>query len=160
VLQADSVEHIVKRLRSEVQSKIDSGCGNGADLRARRLRLESEIERLTNAIAAGEPSQSIWFAIRERERELRATDEKLSAPTCKSTDTGIEGIRRFALSRLMDLRALLSKPENITRVRAMLAEHVGKIKLSPALTGGYAALGTFDVIGGSGLRVSGAEGQS
>lgn len=160
VLQKDSVELIVNELKREMESKIDVVSVNAPALRAKRHEIESEIRRLIGAIAVGEPSESVISAIRERESELRTIDERLSTRQSTPTEIGVAAIRRFALSRLMDLRALLTRPENVTRARALLAEHVGKIKLLAVPTGGYAALGTFDVMGGKGLRVSGAEGQS
>jgi hypothetical protein len=108
----------------------------------------------------GEQSQSLIAAIHDRELELDAVNGSLSTSSPAPRQIDLESLRRFALSRLTDVRALLSKPDNICRARALFVERIGKIKLVPNGKGCYIARGIFDFLGGYGLRVSGAEGQS
>jgi hypothetical protein len=119
-------------------------------MRLRKLQLEAELSRLVNAIAEGQPSQSLMTAIGERERELQAITNKLLEPGPRSLRATLDELRSFAVSRLTKIRELISHPESIDLARAVLAEHFGTFTLEPTIQDGepvYLAHGKVDFFG-------------
>jgi hypothetical protein len=112
-------------------------------------------------VAAGQAPPSVMAAIAERDQELRRITDRLLEPRPGSVRIQIEQLRTFAVSRIADLRKLLSHPGSVVQARAMLAEQFGKITLAPTNYNGcltYAAKGKVDLFAGS--RVECAEGQN
>jgi len=82
-------------------------------------------------------------------RKARVLEEKLDA------------LRTFAVSRLTDLRKLISHPESVDQARAALAEHFGRFTLEPTGEAGsrsYLAHGEIDFFGEEMARTGGAGG--
>ena len=80
-----------------------------------------------------------------------------------SLNQKLDELRTFAVSRLTDLRRLLSKPESVHEARALLAEKFGKFTQLPVTDSGewnYKAAGSVDSFGGKLVRVDGAGGQN
>jgi site-specific DNA recombinase len=160
VLQGDTIDYIIARLASEMIRRFEISDDEMVGLRARKQELECEINHLVDAIANGEQSKALTSAIADRERELRTVTIKLIEPHSKSVQVKVDELRTFVLSRLADLRALLSRPHNVHEARASLAECVGKLTLVPDDSGGYMAKGGIDFVGDTELRVECAEGQN
>jgi hypothetical protein len=75
----------------------------------------------------------------------------------------LDELRTFAVSRLTDLRRLLSKPASVHEARGLLAEQFGKFTLLPVSDSGkwnYNASGTVDLFGDKLVRVDGAGGRN
>jgi hypothetical protein len=100
-------------------------------MRQRKLQLEAELVRLVDAIAEGQPSRSFMTAIGERERELQAITNKLPEPGPGSLNAMLDELRTFAVSRLTEIRDLISDPESMDLARAVLAEHFGRSHSNP-----------------------------
>jgi hypothetical protein len=119
-----------------------------------------------NAIAEGQPSQSVMTAIGERERELQAITNKLLEPGPGSLRATLDELRTFAVSRLTKIRELISHPQSIDVARAVLAEQFGTFTLEPTTQDGesvYLAHGKVDfVVSGDEAmtRTGGAGGQN
>ena len=160
VLQEDTIDYIVARLASEVMRRFEAPDDEVAGARVRKQELEREIKHLVDAIVNGEESKALASAIAERERELQAVTNKLIKPHPKSIQVRLDELRSFALSRLADLRGLLSTKNNVHEARASLAECVGKVTLIPDDSGGYVAKGGIDFVGDTELHVRCAEGQN
>jgi len=130
-------------------------------MRKRKLQLEAELARLVNAIAEGQPSQSVMTAIGERERELQAITNKLLEPGPGSLRATLDELRTFAVSRLTKIRELISHPESMDLARAVLAEHFGTFTLEPTIQDGepvYLAHGNVDFFGDEAMARTGGAG--
>jgi hypothetical protein len=116
------------------------------------------------AIADGQPSQILTTAIVERERELRSITDRLLEPGPESLSAKLDVLRTLAVSRLTNLRKLISHPESVDVARAALAEHFGKFTLEPVTGTGkqsYVAHGEVDFFGEDAMaRTGGAGGQN
>jgi hypothetical protein len=75
----------------------------------------------------------------------------------------LDALRTFAVSKLTDLRKLISHPESVDQARAALAEHFGRFTLEPTGEAGsrsYLAHGEIDFFGEEMARTGGAGGQN
>ncbi len=164
VLREEVIDYALARLEEELARRFEQLDSEMERLRQRKQELQAEIRRLTDAIAAGEPHPSLSAAIGEREKELREISDRLLERRPDSVRTSLEELRTFAVSRLTDLRRLLSHPESVHEARALLGEHIGKISLAPVSDNGqhtYVARGAVDFFGEQALmRVGCAGGQN
>ena len=75
-----------------------------------------------------------------------------------------EALKTLAVSRLTNLRKLISHPESVDQARAALAEHFGRFILDPTNKAGeasYSVRGEVDFFGSEALaRTGGAGGQN
>jgi hypothetical protein len=85
--------------------------------RIQERRIEEELGRLVQAIADGQPSKSLTTAINDRERELGAITHRLLEPGPESLGSKRESLKTFALSRLINLRELMSHPQSVDQTR-------------------------------------------
>src|SRR3974390_3381341 len=123
-----------------------------------------EIARLVQAIADGQPSQSLMSSMGKRERELQDITDKLLEPQPGSIRASLAELRDFAIERMTKIRELLSHPENVTQAHEVIAEHIGQLALEAVDEGGkkrYIARGKVDFFSGNRLAHSdGAGGQN
>ncbi len=160
VLREEAIDYAVAGMKKEIERRFDEFNDTLSRMRERKHQLETEIARLVNAIAGGSGSESIMAAIGERERELRTITSDLLEKRPTSIQTKLDELRTFAVDQLTELRQLLARPENVHEARALLARQIGPITLIPTDGGEYSARGSVDFFGDTGLRVSGAGGQS
>jgi hypothetical protein len=110
----------------------------------------------------GNRRKLLMSAISERERELRRITDRLLEPGPESLSSRLDGLRAFAVSRLNNLRKLISQPESVDQARAALAEFFGSFTLDPSAQAGesaYSIRGEVDFFGGdSSARTGGAGG--
>jgi hypothetical protein len=129
--------------------------------RHRKRRVEEELDRLVAAIADGQPSRSLMSAISAREQELRTITDRLLEPGSASLSSQLEELKVFAVSRLTNLRKLISHPKSVDQARAALAEYFGKFTLAPSNEGTYLVQGEADFFGSEVVaRTGGAGGQN
>jgi hypothetical protein len=131
VLRVEVIDYAVARMEEALRKGHEKLNAELERMRKRKLQLEAELARLVNAIAEGQPSQSVMTAIGERERELQAITNKLLEPGPESLRATLDELRTFAVSRLTKIRELISHPESIDLARAVLAEHFGTFTLDP-----------------------------
>ena len=164
VLRPEAIDYAVDRISQELQQRFESFDSELERLRQRRQQIHAEIARLVQAIAEGQPSQSLMAAIGDRERELREITDKLLEPLPGSLRRTLDELREFATERLANLRKLISHPESVHQARAVMAEQFGKLTLTPVRVNGilsYAARGKVDFFGEEAMiRVGGAGGQN
>jgi site-specific DNA recombinase len=164
VLRPEAIDYAVDRISQELQQRFESFDSELERLRQRKQQIHSEIARLVQAIAEGQPSQSLMAAIGDRERELREITDKLLEPRPGSLRGTLDELRKFATERLANLRKLISHPESVHQARAVMAEQFGKLTLTPVRENGalsYAARGKVDFFGEQAMiRVGGAGGQN
>jgi len=161
VLRIEVIDYAVARMEEALRKGHEKLNAELERMRQRKLQLESELARLVNAIAEGQPSQSFMTAIGERERELQAITNKLLEPGPGSLRATLDELRTFAVSRLTKIRELISHPESIDLARAMLAEHFGTFTLEPTIQGGepvYLAHGKVDFFGDEAMARTGGAG--
>jgi hypothetical protein len=126
-----------------------------------KRQIEGELARLVQAIADGQPSQSLTAAIPARERELRGITDRLLEPEPESLSAKLDVLRTLAVSRLTNLRKLISHPESVDQARAALAEHFGKFTLEPVRGRGeqsYLTHGEADFFGEEAMARTGGAG--
>lgn len=164
VLRTEVVDYAVARMEDALRKRFEEVDAELANLRQRKQQIEGELARLVQAIADGQPSQSIMGAIGERERELRSITDKLLEPRSGSLRATLDELRTFAVSRLTNIRSLISHPESVDQARAALAEHFGAFTLEPVTQAGktsYLAHGKVDFFGDEAMaRTGGAGGLS
>jgi hypothetical protein len=155
-LRVEVIDYALARIEEALRKGHEKLNAELERMRKRKLQLEAELARLVNAIAEGQPSQSVMTAIGERERELQAITNTLLEPG--------PGSLGHAVSRLTKIRELISHPESIDLARAVLAEHFGTFTLEPTIQDGepmYLAHGKVDFFGEEAMaRPGGAGGQT
>jgi site-specific DNA recombinase len=166
VLQPEVVEYTLAEFQAQLKMKLDQMAGDLEGLRKRKRELETEVQRLTQALAFGNsarPPAAIVAAIGDKEREINAIHEKLLGPGPESLEARVQSIRQFAMSRLTDVRRLLQ--EDVPAAKAELRRHVESIELIPEENEEgdkiLVASGEWNLLGGYVPRYSdGAGGQS
>jgi hypothetical protein len=145
-------------------SKIREGRGRIVDeisaTQVRQRELETELGRLTNAIAETGHSRFVLEAIAERERELEKLAAKIDSAGRGTVETHPGNIRAFITNGLRNLLALLSG--DTTRARAELAKYTSEIRMIPEIdeNGGryYVAEGGWNLFGGADSALVAGEG--
>ncbi len=147
VLRPEVVEYTLERFEKELLKALDNLGGELERMRRQKRKLEVEINRLAEGLAAGSemrPPAVIIAKINEREQELRAITDQLLASQPGSVQARLNDIRSFVLSRLADLHTLLNS--DVMMARTELANHVQAIAFHPK-DGSYKVSGTWDLIG-------------
>ena len=132
VLRPEVVTYALEQFRTQLKLKLGQMAGDLEGLRRRKRELETEVERLTQALALGDtarPPVAIVGAIVSKEREIEAIHEKLLAPGPESFESRVRNIGQFAMSRLTDICRLLH--EDGPTAKAELRRHVETIILTP-----------------------------
>lgn len=160
VLREEVIDYVVVALQEELEQRHASIDAEHQRLLEEKNRIDGELLRLVDSIAAGSGSPAIMSAISARELRLRAITDQLVAPGPGSFQEKLDGLRRYAITKLAELRTLLASPSTIHEARALLAERFGKLTLQR--TGdGLRANGEIDFFGEESLtRVDGAGGQN
>lgn len=151
VLREEVVEYTLERFEQALVKALDNLGGELERMRRRKGELEGEIGNLTEAIAkSGYKSPSVMARIAERERESSDITDGLLDARPDSVHARVKAIRNFVVSRLADLRGLLSADlSDVLALRAELSKHVERITLEP--NGRiYVASGTWDLLGDGG----------
>jgi site-specific DNA recombinase len=164
VLREEFIEYVICGLQEELQQRHDSLEAGLAGLREEKKRIEVELKRLVDAIAAGNGSAAVMAAINDREGRLREITNQVVESGPDSFQEKLDELRTFAVARLTRLRELLPNPTAIHEARALLAEQIGKFKLERVEENGrvsFKANGNIDFFGEEVLtRVDGAGGQN
>jgi hypothetical protein len=149
-------------LQEEFRQRHDSFESGLKALREEKHRIESELKRLVETIAAGSGSPTIMAAIVEREARIREITNQVIEPGPESLEKKLDELCTFAVARLTSLRELLANPATVHEARALLAEQIGKFTLEQVSEGGkfsFRANGQIDFFGEEALtRVGGAGG--
>jgi hypothetical protein len=158
------IDYAIAGVAEELEKRFESLNSQLEQTRQRKRRIEEELDRLVDAIASGQPSKSLMSAIGEREEELRTITDRLLEPGPASLSEKLEVLKTLAVSRLTNLRKLISHPESVDKARAALAEHFGRFILDPTKQPGensYSVRGEVDFFGPEALaRTGGAGGQN
>jgi site-specific DNA recombinase len=164
VLREEVIDYAIAGVAEELEKRFENLNSRLEQTRLRKRRIEEELDRLIVAIANGEPSKSLMSAIGQREQELRTITDQLLEPGPSSLSSKLEVLKTFAVSRLTNLRKLISHPESVDQARAALAEYFGRFTLdrtSQADEGSYSVRGEVDFFGPEALaRTGGAGGQN
>jgi hypothetical protein len=150
VLRNEFIDYVVCGLRDELQEQQEALDTATRERPEEKHRIEVELKRLVDSIAARSASPSIMAAIGEREARIRVITNKLVEPGPGSFQEKLDELRTLAMSRLTRLSELLTDPSAIHEARALLAEQVGKFTLHRVQEGEsttYKASGKIDFFG-------------
>jgi site-specific DNA recombinase len=148
VLKPEVIDYTVSEFGRQLESALQNLSGQIASTRAKKAQLESELHRLTVAVAEAGHSKFLLEAIDEREKQLVDVTTRLQAGNIGSVQTELCEIRRFVTANLADVPSLLNK--DVTLARAELARHVNEIRMEPNFTERhYTARGEWDLLGGN-----------
>jgi site-specific DNA recombinase len=143
VMHQDVVDYTLKRFEGELEKALqDKSADREVDRRVMR-KLESEIANLTRALADGY-SQAVTGRLFDLELQLSGISSRVAAAQPSALKMRMRDTRKFVLSRLRDLGALLNSEAQVAR--AEIAKHVGKITLRPR-AGRYEASGNWNWMG-------------
>jgi site-specific DNA recombinase len=114
----------------------------------RLAAIETELNRLAEAVAVTGATPALLAAIKQREQERHALSTR--KPASSPVD-----IKARALSGLSDIQGLLAS--DTARARAELARHTGPLTLVPG-PHGYEVEGTWNLLGGDSPKYIAGEG--
>lgn len=147
-LRNDVLDHAVREFRRHVEAAMhEAGC-RATEQQGRRATIQAEIARLTEAIAKSGGSDALLSALSEREAELKALGDSVTADVPVSFDTSVDDVRSFIASRLADLPSLLSA--DTAKARMILGAHLGSVRMVPEGEGKnrhYVAEGRWNLLG-------------
>lgn len=152
VLKREVIEYTLSRFDAELRKRLGNLGDELSELRKRKNTLDEELMRLTQGLAMGDtarPPASIVQAIAEREQELKSISAQLLEAKPDSLESKLAGIREFVVSRLADIRTLLTA--DTPRAKAELLRHVQRIDVFPTSDGakrGLVLSGEWDLLGG------------
>jgi site-specific DNA recombinase len=152
VLRPEVVEYTLCRFEAELKLKLDHMSGELDGFRKRKRELETQVGRLTKALRLGEnikPPAAIVADIARMEREIEEIHERLLGSSPDSIDARMQDIRRFVVSRLMDIRQVLGA--DVPTAKAELRKHIEAIELNPEDRNGETILvasGEWNLLGG------------
>jgi hypothetical protein len=144
VLREEVVHYIIDRFEKELERELDAIGGEMDQMRKRKTKLESEIQRLAAGLASGAHSPAVMGEITKRERELSEISNRLLSSKPSSIRSRIAAVRENAIRRLRDLRQYLSG--DVPTARAYLTKHVEEIVMDPE-AGIYVASGSWNLLG-------------
>jgi DNA invertase Pin-like site-specific DNA recombinase len=150
VLSDGATNYVLQKLEVEISKSLSRVDGDLENMRRRKARLEAELQNLTRMVADGMDSPSLRQGITEREAEICALTARTLGRKRESVHTQIRNLRKFVMTNLRDLRALLSANDNAAATRAQLAKHVKEITILPRDGGKIAYMGKWDLLGDGG----------
>ena len=148
VLQPAAVEHVLREAERELDRRLRGASAELAGRRARKMELEKRLRNLAETAARTGPSDFLVEQITADEAELRQIAAEVLGGGAGSLRANLDGLRKFVLSKLADVRNLLLA--DVPRARAELARHVDRIVMRPEGKGAarhYVASGQWDFIG-------------
>jgi site-specific DNA recombinase len=148
VLIPDVIEYAVTEFNRQLESLTKIASRDIQQAQLERSQVQSEVEKLVNAVASAGHSESLLQAIETREARIRAIDETLWSAGNSVRNQSVDQIRDFVSSKFANLRELIQK--DVVRARAELLRHVSEIQLAPTETASgleYVAKGNWSLLG-------------
>jgi site-specific DNA recombinase len=148
VLTQDAIEYAVSAFKRQLESASQTTSRDVLRAQIERHKIQSELERLVDAVANSGHSESLLQAIDAREDRIREIDELLKTPGDNFPDQSPNRIQDFVVKGLSNLRELIQT--DVVRARAELLRHVSEIRLTPTKSGAgleYVATGNWDLLG-------------
>jgi site-specific DNA recombinase len=124
VLREEIVDYVICGLQEELRQRHETLRSELKELREEKHRIEVELKRLVDMIAAGTALPMVMTAIAEREARIRTIIDALVEPGPDSLQEKLDRLRTLAVERLTQLRALLTNPSAIHEASALLADQV------------------------------------
>jgi hypothetical protein len=143
-MRPEAVEYVLGNFESAVLKALDDLGGELAQMRARKDQLEREVANLAQVVAQRGFSPALRAALVTREREISDITAKLLESRPDSLRVKLRNIRGFVVQNMRDIREIVNS--DTTRTRAMFAQHIERITLTP--TGErFVASGTWNLLG-------------
>ena len=148
LLQPEVIDYAIAEFGKQLRTALSSMSSEIAGVRKRKEQLEVEIRRLTDAIACGDPLDSLVSEIARRESELKAITKRLLSASTTSVDGRLQEIRQFVTRGIVDLRGLLGRDAALAK--SELQRHLSEIRMTPAEDRKgwhYVSEGNWDLLG-------------
>ena len=104
VLREEFIAYVICGLQEELRHRNDSFESGLKALREEKHRIESELKRLVETIAAGSGWSTLMAAFAEREARIREITNQVIEPGPGSPEEKLGELRTFAVARLTSLR--------------------------------------------------------
>jgi site-specific DNA recombinase len=146
------IEYTLTRFQEELQKRlaeIQRQTTGLEDIHRKRRQLQTQAERLTDAIADAGHSPALLSKLGEVEAHIAELDRHIDS--CKPMDiaTTVGEIRDFVSRNLINLKGLLH--EDASRSKAAFSRHIGQLILKPKQTPSgpiYEVSGGLDLLAG------------
>jgi hypothetical protein len=142
------IDYALAQFETQLSKQLESFSGRLDGARHRKAELETELRKLTTAVAVTGHSTFLLEGIADRERELRSLTDQLLSGERGSLQRDLADLRQFVHSRLSDVMKLLYS--DVGRARAELAKHVSSITMCQTREGRdgfYIASGEWNLLG-------------
>jgi DNA invertase Pin-like site-specific DNA recombinase len=134
ILTPDLVDDVVQRA-VELRQAVRRGRATAEQLQAERRRLDGELRRYAEAIAASGPLPSLLEAIETRERRRTEVDAQIRQRSHRAAPEGHpDELRAVLLARLADWQALLERHPERARETILRPLSAGRVILTPRTT--------------------------
>ena len=149
ILTPKMLDYALRRFDEALQRRLHGMQDQSAEISAleeERAKLQTQIQRLVDAIAEAGHSQSLLIKLTSTEAKLAKVNERIEAHRTLPQTPTTEEVRSFVLTNVMGLRSLLRG--DISRARAALLKHFKPLVLTPQDTPAgplYAVTGGVDV---------------
>jgi site-specific DNA recombinase len=146
------IEYTLARFQEELQKRlaeIQRQTTGLEDVRRERRQLQTQAERLTDAIADAGYSPALLSKLGEVEAKIAGLDRHMEAYKPMDIATTVGEIRDFVYRNLINLKGLLH--EDASRSKAAFARHIGQLVLKPKQTPSgpiYEVSGGLDLLAG------------
>jgi site-specific DNA recombinase len=150
VLKPEAIEYAVQEFSRQLKEATGTLSHEADRATLRKSQLETELNRLVDAIAGGGHSVFLMEAIQEKEQEIRVLDERVNAACESLPSVQPADIVSFVTGKLSRLSSLLNG--GVPQARAELLRHVTEIRLIPQETNNgsdYVAVGNWNLLGNS-----------
>lgn len=158
LLQPESINFAITEFGRQLVSSLANISSELVQMRQRKEKLESEIQKFMVAIAEHGHSKAMLEQIAIRENDVAVITNRLLASTSDSIQARVEEVRLFVEEGISNLRNLLNAKAPLAK--AELHRHLDEIRLSPAKQGKnwqYVAEGDWDLLGSDSALVSGRQ---
>ena len=148
LLQPEAIDLAIAEFSRQLVSSLGNISSELVQMRQRKQKLESEIQKFMAAIAEHGHSKSMLEQIAIREKEVESISNRLLETSSDSIQTRVEEVRKFVQEGIADLRTLLS--DNTSLAKRELHRHLPEVRMFPEnedKNWHYVAEGNWDLLG-------------
>jgi hypothetical protein len=138
ILNPDTIDYAVKRCEEELRKRLTEMARQGSIPTVDSLKKDFEDRKrrqskLVEALETNGDITSLTVRLREVEAEIKHIQEAIDAYRPVKLDVTISDIRDHVQKSLLQLQKLLANRGDFARARQALAQHIGKLILTPGM---------------------------